>query len=91
MFDKFNIKKKVRPKIADVQCTRLKFEPGDRILVRTYVQLSREQIKKLRRSIEKWAGVAVEVLIINATEIDLEIIKGAKGAGEETPSRILRK
>jgi hypothetical protein len=61
------------PKLASVQCSRLKFDPGDRILVKVYRPISNEQRKRLERAVEKWAGVAVRVLIINGAEMDLEI------------------
>ena len=64
-----------RPRIADVQCSRLKFEPGDRILVRTYVKLDNEQKKKLMKSIKKFAGCDVEIFIIPCLEFDIEVNK----------------
>ncbi len=66
-----------KPKIglADVQCSRLKFEPGDRIIVRVHHRIDRDQERKLRRTVEKWAGTDVEVLIVNTTQFDLEVIK----------------
>ena len=69
----------VRPRIADVKCSRLQFEPGDRILVRTYYNLDRDQTSKLRKSITKWAGCEVEVLIYNATEMDIQVEKPGGG------------
>ncbi len=63
------------PKLADVQCTRLQFQPGDRILVKVYQPLGRDQRKKLRRTVEKWAGTDVEVLIVDATAFDVQIEK----------------
>ncbi len=64
-----------RPRIADVQCSRLVFEPGDRLLVRTTHRLNNEEKRKLRKSILKWAGVEVEVLIICLLDLDIEIQK----------------
>ena len=64
-----------RAKIADVQCTRLQFGPGDRVLVRVYHNLDRDQKKKLRRAVQKWTGPDVEILIINCLEMDLKIEK----------------
>jgi hypothetical protein len=65
----------ITPRIADVRCTRLVFQPGDRILVRSMHRLEPDQKKKLRRSIEKWAGCAVEVLIVCLQDFDIEIEK----------------
>ncbi len=69
----------VRPRIADVKCSRLQFEPGDRILVRVYHKLDWDQTSKLRKSITKWAGCEVEVLIYNATEFDIQVEKPGGG------------
>ena len=65
----------LRPRIAEISCSRLKFEPGDRILVRVYNKLDRDQERKLRRSIQRWAGTDVEVLIYNAMEMEVAIDK----------------
>ncbi len=63
------------PRIADVQCSRLVFQPGDRILVRTTHQLNTEEKRKLRKSILKWAGVEVEILIYCLLNMDIKIEK----------------
>ena len=63
------------PRIADVQCSRLVFEPGDRILVRSNHRLNTEEKRRVRKSILKWAGVEVEVLIICLLDMDIEIEK----------------
>ena len=70
-----------RPRIADVNCSRLQFNPGDRVLVRTTHRLEKESIKKLRRSIQKWAGCEVEVLIYCILDMDIKVEKtnGIKG------------
>jgi hypothetical protein len=65
----------VIPRIADISCTRIKFEPGDRILVRTYHNLSAEQISKIRKSINKWAGCEVEVLFYNGNDMEISVDK----------------
>lgn len=62
-----------KPGIVDVQCRRLVFAPGDRIMVRHYHKLDPDQKKRLRKRIQKWAGVDVEVLIFDATEMEIEI------------------
>ena len=65
----------IKPKIAEVQCQRLKFEPGDRIVVRVNGRLDPDQHKKLVKSIERWAGVSVEILVIDLTMMDIDIEK----------------
>lgn len=62
-----------RPRIADVQCNRLRFEPGDRVIVRVYQPLDRDALQKLRRGVERWAGSDVEVLIVNCCVFDVTV------------------
>lgn len=62
-----------RPGLAEVQCSRLRFQAGDRILVRTYHKLTADEARKLRKTITKWAGEEVEILIIDATQMELQV------------------
>ena len=61
------------PRLADVQCSRLQFQPGDRVLVRVHRAISKEQEKRLKRIVERWAGDQVEVLVINALEMSVNV------------------
>jgi predicted P-loop ATPase/GTPase len=63
----------VIPRLADISCQRMVFQPGDRVLVRTYHNLSAATIKNLRRSIIKWAGCEVEVLVYNGNDMEISI------------------
>jgi len=65
------------PKIANIQCHRLRFEKGDKIIVRVYGELSQEQKHKLRDSVQKWAG-DVEVLIVDTRKFDIEVEKACQ-------------
>jgi len=67
-----------RPLLADVKCSRIQFQPGDRILVRTYQNLDAEQKRKLRATIVKWAGVEIEVLIYSSTEMEIQVDKSRR-------------
>lgn len=69
-----------RPQIADVQCSRLKFEPGDCIVVRVYSTITLDQKKKIEKGIQRWAGVDVSILVIDGRAMELEIQK-KKAAG----------
>jgi len=71
-----------RQRIADVQCSRLKFEPGDRLLVRVYTKLDVEQKKRLKKSIQKWAGTDVEILIFDAFTMEIEVEKSQRIRGD---------
>lgn len=61
------------PRIADVSCQRLRFEPGDRLLVRAACRLSPGEERRLRRAIVKWAGCEVEVLVVDLTRFDVSV------------------
>jgi len=63
------------PKIANVQCSRLVFQPGDRIIVRVCTDLDRDQKRRLLQSVRKWAGTDVEVLLVDVRMFDIEIEK----------------
>jgi len=65
----------VVPRIADIQCSRIQFEPGDRVLVKVNHRINQEDRKRLTRSIKKWAGVDVEVLIYCILDMDITIDK----------------
>lgn len=67
----------VVPRLADVQCSRLQFQPGDRVLVRVRHRISPEQRKRLQKTVERWAGDHVEVLVIDLG-MEVEIERAAK-------------
>jgi len=62
------------PRLADIQCKKLRFQLGDRLLVRTTHRLELYEEKRLRQSIQKWAGCEIEVMIycIKDMQIDVE-------------------
>ncbi len=61
------------PRLADVHCTRINFEPGSRLLVRSRQPLDSASRRRLHRTIQKWAGDHVNILIIDPNlEIEIE-------------------
>ncbi|MCK5615524.1 hypothetical protein KAR91_77385 [Candidatus Pacearchaeota archaeon] len=66
----------VVPRLADVKLRAVKFQPGDRILVDVYQVLSINEINKLKKTVEKWAGGCVEVLIVNRNLFKIEVDHG---------------
>jgi len=72
-----NINRGTRPKLADVQCSRMEFKPGDRLLVKVYASLDRDQKQKLLRAVQKWAGRDVEVFIIDARMMEMQVERPA--------------
>ena len=73
-----NVLRHPKIKIADVQCSRLRFQPGDRVLVKVHQQLDKDQAAKLRKGIQKWAGPDVEILIYNASVMEIIVEKGVQ-------------
>ena len=65
------------PRLADVRCTKIKFDPGDKLIVRTnnIEPLDSQSIKKLKKTIEKWAGCDLDILIVQLRLMDIEIVK----------------
>ena len=63
----------VTPRLVDVQCSRMQFGPGDRLLVKSRQPISKEERKKIHRMAQRWAGDHVEVLVIDLTKLEIEI------------------
>jgi hypothetical protein len=63
----------VVPRIADIRCRRIVFQPGDRILVRSHHRLDKEKREKIKKSVSRWAGADVEVLVYCPLDFELEI------------------
>lgn len=78
-----NILRHPSPRLADVQCSRLRFEPGDRLIIRVYRQISLDQEKRLKQSASKWSGLDEDcILVVNALEMKLDV---ERGSGIEVP------
>lgn len=65
----------VMPRLADVSCSKIHFDPGDRVLVKVHERLDRESKIRLRKTIERWAGTGIEVLIVELPVMDVEILR----------------
>lgn len=64
----------LKPRLADVNCTPMRFRPGDRILVKIYQPLDKDARQKLIRSVAKWARLDEEaVFIVNGLIADIEV------------------
>ena len=61
------------PRLANVELTRIKFEPGDRVLVRVHSRIDPEARRRLRAVVERWAGGCVEVLVYCPLDFDVEV------------------
>lgn len=62
-----------QPTLAEVSCVPLRFQPGDKILVKVWMDLTDAQQKKLKRTVEKWSGV--EAIIVDARRVEFEVHK----------------
>lgn len=54
-----------RPLLTDLPATRLVIQPGDRMLARVGFDLTRDQAARISRSISRFAGNDVNLIIIN--------------------------
>jgi len=59
--------------IANVNVTPMRLAPGDRLLVEVFHTIDSKQREAIRRSVRQWAGENVEVLVIDRTQMRLEI------------------
>lgn len=69
---------KFKPLLSDIQCTRTKFDAGDRILVRLSTNLTREEEQRVEKVVTKFAGVDVRILLVNCLDVKL-LCKKANG------------
>ena len=69
------------PKIAEVHCTPIQFQPGDRVLVRVPQQIDKDQRARIRKTVEQWAGGFVEVLVYCPEDFEITIEKGENSLG----------
>lgn len=60
------------PRLAEVQCSKIQFSPGDRLIVRTTHRLSAEEKRKLIQTIQRWAGVEIEVFIYCILDMEIK-------------------
>lgn len=64
------------PNIAEVSCVPLRFEAGDRVLVRVFQNLAPPQIAKIKATVAKWVNNdRVEILVIPAHAFDISVEK----------------
>jgi len=56
------------PHIENVHTERVKFDPGDRVLVRAVDDMPPSNAFKIRRSIEKFSGAELRILIVNCLD-----------------------
>lgn len=61
----------IRQHIQDIELQQLKFNDGDRILVKVAVDLGRCEYEKLERAVKKFTRAEVRILIVNCFEIKI--------------------
>lgn len=62
--------------LSDLNDRAPEFHPGDRVLVRTSTELSKEQHHKMSRAIKKFTGEDVRLLIVNCNQLKIILIRG---------------
>jgi len=61
------------PRLADIQCRKLRFQAGDKLLVRTTHRLEPYEEKRLRQSIQRWAGVEVCIFVYSIADMNITV------------------
>jgi len=59
------------PRLGDLSPTKMKFKAGDRVIARVNQTLNYEQWKKITSSLDQYAGVQLDSLIVNCSVIEL--------------------
>jgi len=62
-------------RLAEVSCSKVQFSPGDKLLVNVFFSMTNEEKKKLRITINKWAGCELNILIVDNTKMEITIDK----------------
>lgn len=69
-----------QPLLTDLQPQKMKFSPGDRLLAKVSEDLTPDKEKALLKSIQKFAGEEVRVLIVNCTKFSMLLERLGKKA-----------
>ena len=72
-------------RLAEVNCSRIQFQPGERLLVRVWCDMSAAEQAKLKKTIMQWVDQSdVKILIIDARKVDLQIDRPETGFSYST-------
>lgn len=63
----------IRPRIADVRLSKVPLKPGDRVIVKVHEDYTRTEIKRIKRTVQRWAGDYVEVLVVNVLRMEVTV------------------
>jgi len=66
------------PKIANIDLSRVRFFPGDRLIVRVCSDLTDRQRGRLLETVRKFAGCNVEILLVDTRKFDVEVEKACQ-------------
>lgn len=61
----------VVPRLGDLSPSKIQFKAGDRVIARVNQTLNYSQWKKISASIDQYAGVSLDSLIVNCSVIEL--------------------
>ena len=56
------------PTLADIEPRRIKFQPGDRVIVRVNCHYAANQAVKMHKAINKMAGCEIRTIIVDCTK-----------------------
>jgi len=76
-----------QPKISDARAS-IPYFPGDRVLVTTAHSLDSGKLRTLERSIRKFVGHEMRLLIINVTQFRLVVNRASGGREELFPFQV---
>lgn len=73
------------PHVQNIQVTSVRFPPGTKLLVRTFFPLDDEARRRITRTIHKWAGSDVEVLVYCGLQMEVSIENGRQDSKLQLP------
>lgn len=79
--------KKVR--LAELDCQRLQFQDGDRLLVRVYQPVTPELVAHITKTLRKWAGKELEVLVSDGRAMEIKVERSWERNYQESPLILL--
>ena len=65
-----------RPRLSEVRSHKLKCQPGDRLLVRLPFSPTADQAHRIKKSVSKFAGEDVRVLLVNCMLSRMTHVRG---------------
>ena len=61
--------------VQSVSVTPVRLQPGDQVIVRVFQPVGEDELKRIRRTVQKWAGEGVRVLVVDCLKHDVSIVR----------------